>query len=41
MMNIYYITVKVLGDPIDEEDLIPKKEKITMEVIELQTNSSG
>jgi len=41
MMNIYYMTLKVLGDPIDEDDKEEeiKKLQISMEVVSIDTES--
>jgi hypothetical protein len=43
MMNIYYMTLKVAGDPIEEDDSIPeiKKIQISMELIDIDVNSKG
>ena len=41
MLNIYYMTIKVTGDPVDDEDLIFKKSQISMEITEITTESTG
>jgi hypothetical protein len=43
MMNIYYMTLKVAGDPIDDDESIPeiKKIQISMELVDIDVNSKG
>jgi hypothetical protein len=43
MLNIYYITLKVSGDPIDEDDDDDdfKKTQISMEVTQITRESKG
>lgn len=41
MMNIYYMTVKITGDLIDEEDDVFVKDQITMTITEITTESTG
>ena len=41
MMNIYYVTCAVSGDRIDDEDLIFHKQKISMQITEITSESTG
>ena len=42
MMNVYYMTVKILGDPVDEDDLRPpNKTEVNMTITQLTYKSTG
>jgi hypothetical protein len=42
MMNVYYMTVKILGDPVDEDDLRPpNKTEVNMTITSLNYKSQG
>jgi hypothetical protein len=42
MMNIYYMTVKMAGDPIDPEDIVtPNKTTVSMSLTYLDYHSLG
>lgn len=42
MMNIYYMTIKINGDPIDPDDLKPpNKTEVSMQVTRLNYHSEG
>lgn len=42
MMNVYYMTVKILGDPVDEDDLRPpNKTEVNMTLVSLNYKSQG
>lgn len=42
MMNVYYMTVKILGDPVDEDDLRPpNKTEVNITLVSLNYKSQG
>jgi hypothetical protein len=41
MINTYYMTLKISGDAVDEDDILANATKITMTVTYLDYNSNG
>jgi len=42
MMNVYYMTVKILGDPVEEVELLPpNKTEVNMTMVSLNYKSQG